>query len=68
LTFQDGILLITSRGDGPVDCHLLADPVAFLLVMYGRRGPVRTALTGGVLAWGRRPWLALQLPRLFRPF
>jgi hypothetical protein len=43
-----------------------ADPWSFLLVLYGRSGPLKPALTGRILAWGRRPWLAFTLPTLFR--
>lgn len=48
------------------DCYLSADPWAFLLVLYGRTGPLAPALAGRILAWGRRPWLALTLPGRFR--
>jgi uncharacterized protein (TIGR03083 family) len=65
----DGALAVTP---GPaadrVDCTLSADPVAMMLVLYGRTGPAVPALTGKVLAWGRRPWLGFALPRyLQRP-
>jgi len=63
----DGALVIESPAPGRhADCHLSADPWAFLLVLYGRSGPLTPALTGRILAWGRRPWLALTLPSLFR--
>ncbi len=42
-----------------------ADPAAFLLVGYGRMPLVRALLRGGILAWGRRPWLGLRLMDLF---
>jgi uncharacterized protein (TIGR03083 family) len=48
------------------DCYLSADPWAFLLVLYGRTGPLTPALAGQILAWGRRPWLAFTLPARFR--
>jgi len=48
------------------DCYLSADPTALLLVLYGRIGPTVPALTGKVLAWGRKPWLGFILPTLFR--
>lgn len=51
---------------GPVDCHLWADPAAFLLVFYSRTTPVRPALRGRILAWGRRPWLGFALPGYLR--
>jgi uncharacterized damage-inducible protein DinB/putative sterol carrier protein len=66
-SFADGGLTVEpGRTTERVDCHLSADPASFLLVMYGRMGPVRPAVTGRVVAWGRRPWLGLALPSLFR--
>jgi uncharacterized protein (TIGR03083 family) len=66
-TVADGALAIEAPAPGqPADCHLSADPWAFLLVFYGRSGPLPPALTGKIVAWGRRPWLALTLPALFR--
>jgi len=49
-----------------VDCVISAEPATFLLVNYGRTGPWGPAHTGKVVAWGRRPWLALGLPKTFR--
>ncbi|MGH3845562.1 MAG: maleylpyruvate isomerase family mycothiol-dependent enzyme [Pseudonocardiaceae bacterium] len=62
--FEGGSLQVLPQPDGPVDCRLSADPVAFLLVMFGRSDPIRQVLTGKVVAWGRKPWLGLMLPRL----
>ena len=47
------------------DVVLSVDPVTFLLVSYGRRGNLRAAISGGVLAWGRRPDRIFALDRLF---
>lgn len=66
LAFDDGTLDVASGPAEPVDCHLSADPTAFLLVMYGRQGPLRPALTGKVVAWGRKPWLAFRMPSLLQ--
>lgn len=52
-------------GGGPADCRLSADPVAFLLVGYGRMSQWRAIRSGKLLAWGRRPWLALGFKGLF---
>ena len=63
LVFTDGRL---SVGPGPApraDVRISAEPVAFLLISYGRLGQWRPILTGRVLAWGRRPWIALRLTR-----
>jgi uncharacterized protein (TIGR03083 family) len=46
---------------GSVDCHVSADPVALVLVSYGRRSQWLPALTGKMVAWGRKPWLGLRL-------
>ena len=53
--------------DGRVDCHISAAPVAFLLVSLHRMGPVRPALTGQMLAWGRKPWIGAVMTSWFRP-
>jgi uncharacterized protein (TIGR03083 family) len=61
VAFRTGEL---SVGTGPVaraDVHVSADPVAFLLVAYGRMSQWRAIATGRLLAWGRRPCLALRL-------
>lgn len=55
--FDDGALRIeelTSRG---VDCHISADPVAMLMVVWGRRSQWKAIVSGQLLAWGRKPWL-----------
>jgi uncharacterized protein (TIGR03083 family) len=66
-TIEDGVLTVGTPAAGQrADCHLSADPWAFLLVLYGRTGPLKPALAGRILAWGRRPWLALTLPARFR--
>jgi hypothetical protein len=50
-----------------VDCHVSAAPVPFLLVSLRRTGPLRPALTGQVLTWGRKPWLGAVMTDWFRP-
>jgi hypothetical protein len=44
---------------------LAADPVAFLLVAYKRRSQWTEIIRGRLVAWGRRPWLALSLVQMF---
>lgn len=51
---------------GRADLYVSLDPVAALLSGYGRVPPILPALTGKAFAWGRKPWLALALPRMFR--
>ena len=62
--FDDGTVHVASGPAESVDCHVSADPAAFLLLMYGRQGPLRPALTGKVIAWGRKPWLAFRMQSL----
>jgi uncharacterized protein (TIGR03083 family) len=60
----DGAAEVRAVG-GPVDCVISADPVTYLLVSFGRM-PLRRALVrGGLLPWGRRPWLGLRFNGLF---
>lgn len=51
--------------DQRVDCHLSADPVAFLLVGYGRLNQWKGIALGKLFSWGRKPWLAVQFKGLF---
>jgi uncharacterized protein (TIGR03083 family) len=60
----DGTAEVRAAG-GPVDCVISADPVTYLLVVYGRMPLGRALLRGGMLAWGRRPWLGLRFKGLF---
>jgi uncharacterized protein (TIGR03083 family) len=60
LRITDGIVHLDEPG-GRVDCHISADPVAMLLVSYGRRSQWRPILTTRMFAWGRRPWIGLRL-------
>lgn len=64
--FAEGGLVVEGRPQGPVDCKLSATAPALLMVLMGRTSSVRAALRGDVLAHGRRPWLGLGLPELFR--
>jgi len=49
-----------------VDCRISADPVAFLLVAYGRLSQGAPILRGQLIAWGRRPWAALRFGSYIR--
>jgi uncharacterized protein (TIGR03083 family) len=50
--------------DGAVDCRIVADPVAFLLVGYGRTGQIGQILRGKIIAIGRKPWLGFSFGKL----
>ncbi|MDQ2825356.1 MAG: maleylpyruvate isomerase N-terminal domain-containing protein [Actinomycetota bacterium] len=61
LRFHYGDLSVEAAPSGPVDCHLLVDPVAFLLVSWGRSSQWPPIARGQLLAWGRKPWFGLRL-------
>lgn len=65
MLIDDGSLVIDERTDRPIDCHVSADPVDYLLIGYGRKSQLGPALTGKILAWGKKPWLALKFAKLF---
>ena len=64
--FRNGELTIEEPSDRKVDVHISADPVAFMLVGYGRISQWGPMGTGKLLAWGRKPWLALKFASLLR--
>jgi uncharacterized protein (TIGR03083 family) len=45
---------------GPKDCVITADPVAFLLVGYGRISQWGPSLRGKLRSGGRKPWLGFR--------
>ncbi len=65
IRIEDGTAT-TLPSDGEADCTIRARPAALVLVSYGRIGPWRAALSGKLLASGRRPWRAATFDRLFR--
>jgi uncharacterized protein (TIGR03083 family) len=66
LEFDGGMLNLSSPKRRAVDCRISADPMAYLLLSYGRIGPLQPMLQGKLAAWGRRPWLAGSFSSLFR--
>ncbi|MPZ66345.1 MAG: hypothetical protein GEU83_12820 [Pseudonocardiaceae bacterium] len=62
--FDDGALRIEEPASRGVDCRISADPVAMLMVVWGRRSQWSAIANGQLMAWGRKPWLG---PR-FRAF
>lgn len=58
---RDGAAEVDRWHGQPADCTILATPDAMLLVNYGRRSPWREMAKGKLLAWGRRPWIAVQV-------
>ena len=64
--FENGTLTIQEPADRKVDVHISADPVAFMLVGYGRISQWGPMSKGKLLAWGRKPWLAMKLAKMLR--
>ena len=64
VSVADGTAEVRAAG-GRVDCVISADPVTYLLVVYGRMSVGRAMLRGGISAKGRRPWLGLRFKNLF---
>ena len=64
--FTNGELAIEEVSEHPVDVHISADPVAFLLVGYGRLSQWGPILKGQMVTWGRKPWLSFKFPKLLR--
>jgi hypothetical protein len=63
MAVDDGTAVITAAGKR-ADCVITADPVAFLLLGYGRIGQLSPVLRGQLRAGGRKPWLAMKFGRL----
>lgn len=67
MRFDDGDLKVAPALAGDrIDCHISADPVAFLLVAWGRISQWQAIGRGQLLGWGRRPWMGLSLRKLLR--
>lgn len=65
LRVAEGKAECTEAGARGVDCVLTIDPCAALLIGFRRRSLAHVLLSGGVVAYGRRPWLGLRFPSLF---
>jgi hypothetical protein len=63
LAVDDGAAVVTAAGE-KADCHITADPVAFLLLGYGRIGQLSPVLRGQLRPGGRKPWLAMRFGTL----
>lgn len=64
IRIADGAAEVGHPG-GQVDCVLSVDPVAFLLVIYGRLALDRALSSGAIVATGRRPSLGAQYQEFF---
>jgi hypothetical protein len=63
LAVDDGTAAI-SAANAKADCVITADPVAFLLLGYGRVSQLSPVLRGQLRPGGRKPWLAMKFATL----
>ena len=63
LAIDDGTGTVTAPAGRP-DCVITADPVAFLLVGYGRASQWSQILRGKIRSGGRKPWLGFRFAQL----
>src|SRR3954462_1917561 len=63
LAVDDGTAVVTAARER-ADCVISADPVAFLLLAYGRIGRLSPVLRGQLRPGGRKPWLAMKFGTL----
>ena len=59
--FDKGDFSVEGSPQGKVDCKLSVDPEAFLLVAWNRISQWSAIPKGQLLAWGKKPWLGLQM-------
>jgi hypothetical protein len=64
--FNDGMLSVKDPSPCKVDCHISADPVAFLMVVWSRQNQWTAITRGKLLVWGRKPWLGPRFKALIR--
>jgi uncharacterized protein (TIGR03083 family) len=62
---RDGAVTVEPGRPDRADLHMSVDPVKFLRNAYGLISNARAGLSGGIVVWGRRPWLAPRFARLF---
>ncbi|MGQ0678105.1 MAG: maleylpyruvate isomerase N-terminal domain-containing protein [Actinomycetota bacterium] len=62
-----GAATVHDSRPGRVDCYLSADPVAFMQVGFRLKSQWPQIARFKLVAWGRKPWLALRFAGLFVP-
>jgi hypothetical protein len=63
LAVDDGTAVVTAAAE-KADCVIAVDPVAFLLLGYGRISQLSPVLRGQLRPGGRKPWLAMKFGTL----
>jgi hypothetical protein len=65
MAVDDGKAVVTAAG-ARADCVISADPVAFLLIGFGRVPQLSPVLRGQLRPGGRKPWLAMRFGSLLQ--
>jgi uncharacterized protein (TIGR03083 family) len=63
LAIDDGAATFSPGPTRNADCRISVDPIALLLTGSNRQSQWKTLFTGKILAFGRKPWLALRSRR-----
>lgn len=63
MAVDQGAAVVTTAGER-ADCVITADPVAFLLLGYGRISAWSPIIRGKLRAGGRKPWMAMKFTTL----
>ncbi|MER8187369.1 maleylpyruvate isomerase family mycothiol-dependent enzyme [Kitasatospora sp. NPDC094015] len=66
VVIEDGAATVLPQPPERADCTIVAEHVTFFLIALGRCTPWRAVARGGILAWGRRPWMAFGFPTHFK--
>lgn len=61
----DRAVVVEPAADQRIDCHVLADPVALLLLAYGRTSQWHAIGRMKMITWGTKPWLAFRFSSFF---
>jgi putative sterol carrier protein len=64
--FDEGQVRVEEPAARKVDCHIWADPVAFVMIFWGRKGQWSAIATGKLMAIGSKPWLGPRFKSLIR--
>ncbi|MGH9180114.1 MAG: SCP2 sterol-binding domain-containing protein, partial [Acidimicrobiales bacterium] len=64
--FDDGALTIEAPSSRPVDCFISADPVALLLVTWGRQNQAPAIVKRQLVVSGPKAWLGPKFRSLMR--
>ncbi len=61
----DGAAVVEACAGQRVDCHVLAEPVALMLLGYGRINQWQAIGRAKMITWGTKPWLAFRFTSFF---